>query len=255
MLFATILVRRAHVALAVLLSGGIAFAQAPATPVPATPLPATPPTVTTPVPAAPQPTTPTPPVTAAPTPQPGTPPAQTPPATAAPTSPPVATPPVVTLPQTTDDVVAMEIKPRPAVVLAGSATWEVGFKNINDALDKVRAAATKAGLTATGHAVAAFVDTDDNGFKFEAMLPIEKAPDGKTDLGDGVKIGATPGGKALKFQHRGAYEDIDTTYEAITAYLDEKNFEAQNVFVEEYLNMPKSPDDTSAEVDIYVLIK
>ena len=119
----------------------------------------------------------------------------------------------------------------------------------------MRAAAAKAGSTANGHAVAAFVDTDDNGFKFEAMLPIEKAPDGKTDLGDGVKIGATPGGKALKFQHRGAYEDIDTTYEAITAYLDEKNLEAQNVFVEEYLNAPKGPDDTSAEVDIYVLIK
>lgn len=152
-------------------------------------------------------------------------------------------------------MVTMEIRPRPALVLAGNADWENGFKAISDAIAKVRAAATKAGLTATGHPVAAFVDTDDNGFKFEAMLPIEKAPEGKSDLGDGVHIGATPGGKALKFQHRGAYEDIDTTYEAITAYLDEKNLEAQNVFIEEYLTDPKSADDSATAVDIYVLIK
>ena len=149
----------------------------------------------------------------------------------------------------------MEIRPRPALVLAGSADWENGFKNINEAIAKVQAAATKAGLAATGHPVAAFVDTDDNGFKFEAMLPIEKAPEGKADFGDGIRVGATPGGKALKFQHRGAYEDIDTTYEAITAYLDEKNLEAQNVFIEEYLNDLKSPDDSATAVDIYVLIK
>jgi effector-binding domain-containing protein len=59
----------------------------------------------------------------------------------------------------------------------------------------------------------------------------------------------------MKFQHRGAYEDIDATYEAITAYLDEKNIEAQNLFVEEYLTDPKAPDDASLEVDIYVFIK
>ena len=218
-----------------LVSGGIAFAQTPVTPPTATPVPATPaPTTSTPV--------------------------QT---TPAPAAPPVAPPPAATVtpppaPSPGEDVstvTTMEIQPRPAVVLAGSADWENGYKNIMAALAKVRAAAAKAGLSATGHAVAAFVDTDDNGFKFEAMLPIEKAPEGKGDLGDGVKIGATPGGKALKFQHRGAYEDIDTTYEAITAYLDEKGLEAQNVFVEEYLNDVKGPDDTSAAVDIYVLIK
>ena len=203
-------------ALAVMIVGGVALAQ----------------------------TSPTPPTTTpAPVPAPATPPSVTP----AP-APPAAT-------EDVSSVQSMDIRPRPAVVLAGSADWDNGFKNITAAIAKVRAAAARAGLAPTGHPVAAFVDTDDNGFKFEAMLPIDKAPEGRTDLGEGIRIGATPGGKALKFQHRGAYEDIDTTYEAITAYLDEKNLEAQNVFVEEYLNEPKGPDDTNAEVDIYVLLK
>ena len=68
------------------------------------------------------------------------------------------------------------------------------------------------------------------------MIPIDEAPEGKAALSDVVKLGQTPAGKAMKFDHRGSYEDIDSTYEAITAYLDEKGLEADNLFVEEYLN-------------------
>lgn len=223
-------------------AGQVVQAQTPATP-PAATAPATPAPIA-PAPATPAPSTPAAPAPAAPAPSAGAPPAATAP-----------TPPAAGPADEGSTVITMEIKPRPALILAGSGDWENGFKSITEALAKVRAAATKAGLAATGHPVAAFIDTDDNGFKFEAMLPVDKVPDGKTDFGGGVKAGMTPGGKALKFQHRGAYEDIDTTYEAITAYLDEKNLEAQNVFVEEYLNEPKGADDSSAEVDIYVLIK
>ncbi|MDE2365068.1 MAG: GyrI-like domain-containing protein, partial [Hyphomicrobiales bacterium] len=95
---------------------------------------------------------------------------------------------------------------------------------------------------------------DDN-FKFQAMIPLDAAPTGTVDLGPDAKIGETPAGRAIKFQHRGAYDDVDSTYEAITAYLDEKGYDAQNVFVEEYLNDPKGSDDTALALDIYVFVK
>jgi len=41
----------------------------------------------------------------------------------------------------------------------------------------------------------------------------------------------------------------------ITAFLDEKGLESQNLFYEEYLNDVKAPDDPTLEVDIYVLLK
>ena len=59
----------------------------------------------------------------------------------------------------------------------------------------------------------------------------------------------------MRFQHRSAYDDIDSTYEAITAYLDEKGIEAKNMFAEEYLNRTKTSDDPALEVDIYVFLK
>jgi effector-binding domain-containing protein len=55
-----------------------------------------------------------------------------------------------------------------------------------------------------------------------------------------------PSGKALKFLHRKAYDDTDSTYDLITASLDEKGLEAKNRFVEEYLTDTKESDERRA---------
>jgi effector-binding domain-containing protein len=149
----------------------------------------------------------------------------------------------------------LTVAARPVVLLQGNSTWDEGFQHIMEAFKTIQTEATKAGLKIAGRPMTVFVETDDMGFRYEAMLPIETAPEGKEALSAEVKIGKSPSGKALKFQHRGAYDDIDSTYEAITAYLDEKGMEAQNLFIEEYLNDVKGPDDTGLEVDIYVFVK
>ncbi|WP_159731302.1 GyrI-like domain-containing protein [Methylosinus sp. Ce-a6] len=150
---------------------------------------------------------------------------------------------------------AIDIIARPVARLRGQGAWTDGLKTLSDAIANLRAAASNAGLTADGRPLVAFTETDDNGFHFEAMLPLVKAPDGKTKLEHGVEIGASPAGKALKFQHRGPYEEIDSTYEAITAFLDEKGLDTKNLFVEEYLTDLKSSDDDALQVDIYVFLK
>ena len=144
---------------------------------------------------------------------------------------------------------------RSVALIRSSSTWDEGFKNLTAAFAKINAEVAKAGLTVNGRPMTVFVETDDEGFRFEAMLPLADAPAGKDQLSNDVKIGKSPPGKAVKFQHRAAYEEIDSTYEAITAYLDEKGMEAQNLFIEEYLNDPKSPDDPALEVDIYVFVQ
>jgi effector-binding domain-containing protein len=150
---------------------------------------------------------------------------------------------------------ASEIESRPVLVLRGKGAWADGLKTLSEAIDKVVAAAAKTNAEVTGRPLVAFTETDDNGFRFEAMLPVAKAPAGKAKLEDGVEVGASPGGKALKFQHRGPYDEIDTTYEAITAFLDEKGLDTKNLFVEEYLTDLKTGEDEGLEVDIYVFLK
>jgi effector-binding domain-containing protein len=149
----------------------------------------------------------------------------------------------------------VDVSARPTLVLKGEAKWEDAEKTIADDLAKLSAAASKAGLAAGGRPLAVFTETNDKGFHFEAMLPIAKAPDGKGKLADGVELGASPAGKALKFEHRGTYDEIDATYEAITAYLDEKGLDTKNLFIEEYLSDLSDAEDAAVEVDIYVFVK
>ena len=51
-------------------------------------------------------------------------------------------------------------------------------------------------------------------------------------------MGKSPDGKALKFVHRGSYDNMDNTYEAITNHLDDKKLEAKDTFIEEYITDP-----------------
>jgi effector-binding domain-containing protein len=220
-----------------------------------------------------QATAPSPPAAAAPTASPAatppaataSPPAATPapapsPSAPAPAATPVpATPPAPTPSAASGDSGSMgetvDLTARPAAYLDGKAGRDEVYSAILGAIGMVRAEIGKAGLKPAGPPIAVFLEADDSGFKFRAAVPLAAAPDGKTQLSDSVKIGETPVGKAMRFEHRGAYDDIDGTYEAITAYLDEKGVDAQDVFVEEYLNDVKSPEDPNLQVDIYVLLK
>ena len=148
-----------------------------------------------------------------------------------------------------------EVAARTVVDTHGSASWEEGYSKINEAIARLRAAAQKAGLKENGRPMAVFTEADDANFKFDAMLPVDAPADAKPDLTADVSLAQSPSGKALRFQHRGPYDDIDSTYEAITAYMDEKGLEARNLFVEEYLNDPKDSGDANAQVDIHVFLK
>ena len=60
------------------------------------------------------------------------------------------------------------------------------------------------------------------------MLPVEAAPGSRpAGLPAEVTFGATPGGRAVRFVHRAPYDDINSTYEAISAYLDSKGIEVK----------------------------
>jgi effector-binding domain-containing protein len=149
----------------------------------------------------------------------------------------------------------LELTARPDAYYEGKASRDEVYSAIMGSLAMVRGELDKAGIKPAGRPLAVFLTADDNGFTYRAEIPIGAIPEGKTQLSPSVKFGQTPVGKAMRFEHRGAYDDIDATYEAITAYLDEKGVDAQDVFMEEYLNDVKTTDDPNLEVDIYVLVK
>jgi effector-binding domain-containing protein len=65
----------------------------------------------------------------------------------------------------------------------------------------------------------------------------------------------SPAGKALKFVHRGSYDAMDSTYEAITNYLDEKQLEAKDLFIEQYMKDPLTTPEDDLVIEVYVPLK
>jgi effector-binding domain-containing protein len=149
----------------------------------------------------------------------------------------------------------VDLPARPFAYIEGKADRDEIYSAILGSLGLVKHDMDKAGLAPAGRPLAVFVESDETGFKYHAGYPLASAPEGKTSLSDAVKIGETPSGKAMRFEHQGAYSDIDATYDAVTAYLDEKGIDAQDSFIEEYVNDVKDPDDPTLQVNIYVLLK
>jgi effector-binding domain-containing protein len=135
----------------------------------------------------------------------------------------------------------------------GSATWDSAFDTLVEAFKNVYGALQKQGLKADGPAMTIYTATDDTGFEYQAGVPVAEAP--KEPLPEGLAVGKSPEGRALKFIHRGSYDAMDSTYEAITNHLDEKRLEARDLFVEHYLTDPLTTPEDNLVIEVYVPIK
>jgi effector-binding domain-containing protein len=146
----------------------------------------------------------------------------------------------------------VKLAPKTIIYLAGSGTWDRAYDTLVEAFKKLNAYRDGAGLVATGPAMTIYTSTDDTGFDFRAAIPLAEPP--KNPPRD-IAVGQSPDGKVLKFVHRGSYDDMNQTYEAITNYLDEKSLDAKDLLIEEYVtDLLKSPQDKLV-VNVYVPLK
>jgi effector-binding domain-containing protein len=181
-----------------------------------------------------------------------TPPASTTPAPAAsPATPPAAGPPPNT--QTADPFgEELTLTAKTVVYMKGSADWDTAFETITDSLKKLGGWLDKQNIKASGPPLIVYTSTDDNGFTYQAEFPVEEAP---KSIPKDISIGKSPEGKALKFIHRGSYDNMDNTYEAITNHLDDKKLEAKDMFIEEYLTDPLKTAEDKLVINVFVPLK
>lgn len=152
----------------------------------------------------------------------------------------------------TSDVDEVVLPEKPTLVLSGSAKWEGAFATLRAAFARVTAELAKDGLAPAGRPISVFTQTGDDGFRFDAMVPIAALPATPPTLPPDMRLATTPSGKAYRFVHRGPYDDIDTTYETVTAYLDAKDIVAKDAFVEEYVDDVTDPGDPNLAINIFV---
>jgi effector-binding domain-containing protein len=139
------------------------------------------------------------------------------------------------------------------VYIAGSGMWDSAFNTIIGGFKTVNSAMAKLGLKANGAPMTIYTATDDTGFQFQAAVPVAQAS--TVPANSGITVGKSPAGKALKFVHRGSYDAMDSTYELITNYLDEKQLEPKDVFVEQYMKDPVTTPEDDLVIEVYVPLK
>ncbi|QOZ74313.1 AraC family transcriptional regulator [Bradyrhizobium sp. CCBAU 53351] len=144
------------------------------------------------------------------------------------------------------------LEAKKVVMVKGTANWDSAFDTLIDAFKALNTLLDKQGIKHAGNAMIVYTSTDDTGFTFLAEIPIEQDP---KNLTKDMSIGKSPEGKVLKFVHRGSYDNMDNTYEAITNHLDDKRLEAKDTFIEEYLTDPLKTAEDKLVINVFVPLK
>jgi effector-binding domain-containing protein len=139
------------------------------------------------------------------------------------------------------------------VYMKGSASWDNAYDTLVSAFKSIQGFLDREKINRDGPPMTIYTSTDDTGFQFQAAIPVSAAPTNPPQ-GD-LAVGKSPEGKALKFVHRGSYDAMDTTYDAITNHLDEKRLEAKELFIEQYVTDPTTTPEEKLVIEVYVPLK
>lgn len=142
---------------------------------------------------------------------------------------------------------------RQMLALKGTTAWDEAFDTLKEAFKTASAALPKLGLTQVGPPVVVYLRADDAGFDYEAGIPVAPVT-GDLPKGD-LAVRALPSGRALRFTHRGSYDNMDATYEALTNLLDDRRLEVRDLYVEEYVADPQTTEEEKLHIVVYVFPK
>ena len=132
-------------------------------------------------------------------------------------------------------------------------SWEDAWINLVAAFKTLRAEAERLKLNVKESPLVIYRSTSDEGFEFDAALPIDGEP--ASPPGEDFKIGPTRTGKAIKFVYRGPFDAMDSTYENISNYIDSKRIDAEDLSIEEYISDPISTKPEEIVINIYMPLK
>lgn len=141
---------------------------------------------------------------------------------------------------------------RQVLSYTGKANWDSAFDTLMDAFKQLTTFLDKQKVKPSGNPLIVYTSTDDTGFTFFAEMPVDQE---LKNLPKNMSMGKSPEGRALKFVHRGSYDNMDNTYEAITNHLDDKKLEAKDTFIEEYMTDPLKTAEDKLVINVFVPLK
>jgi effector-binding domain-containing protein len=139
---------------------------------------------------------------------------------------------------------------KPIVYVSGTAEWDTAHATLTQAFKTVQDYLDKAGIKAAGPAMTIYTAMDDVNFNFQAAIPLAALPSPPPT--GAISTGASPAGKALKFVHRGSFDGMTQTYDAISHHVDEKQISTKELLIEEYVSDFLATPADSLVINIFV---
>jgi len=87
----------------------------------------------------------------------------------------------------------------------GNASWDSAFDTLIDSFRSLSALLDKQGIKPAGNSMIVYTSTDDAASRFWPKSRSNRIEEPHKDM----SIGKSPDGKALKFVHRGSYDNMD----------------------------------------------
>jgi len=139
---------------------------------------------------------------------------------------------------------------RPIAYATGTGEWDTAYETLKESFKTLQAYLDQAGIKAAGPPMTIYTAMDDVSFNFQAAIPLAAPPSGLP--AGSVAVGVSPTGKALKFVHRGSFEAMTQTYDAISHYVDEKQMSTKELLIEEYVTSLLSTPADKLVINIFV---
>jgi effector-binding domain-containing protein len=149
---------------------------------------------------------------------------------------------------------------RPVITTRGSAisTDDKAMSGaLGGAFQKILTFAETNGIEMGGGApVAVTISHSDTGeWVFEAAMPIASKPSGAIAEADGVKLGQSYSGKAIKVTHKGPYSTLKQSYDRLHEYAKAHNLKEKPEQWEEYVGDPTETADDVLLTNVYIAVE
>ncbi len=135
------------------------------------------------------------------------------------------------------------------MIISGQSTWDRGFETLSSAFERLTAEADRRGVKVAGRPLTVFIETDE---WRSATRRCSRSTARLKPAARPTSAGADPHRPRAALRPSRPFDDIEQTYEGITAYLDAKGVVVRDQFVEEYLNPLRDSSEANFDVNIYV---
>lgn len=111
-------------------------------------------------------------------------------------------------------------------------------------------------LEVGGAAPTAVTISHENGiWTFEAAMPLSSKPASPPADAEGVQVGQSYAGKAVKVTHKGPYSSLKASYERLHAYAQENKLKETGLAWEEYVGDPAETGDDGLLTNVYIAVE